>query len=89
MGVSEMDVTNLLLGLISGLLGILIWVAQNFATRILNKLAVLDRRQAECVARFADDQDNRTAHDRIFQKVDNHEGRIVRLETINEGDCGK
>ena len=89
MGVTEMDITNLLLGLISGLLGILIWVAKSFAQTILEELRKLDRRQVECVARFADDADNRQAHARLFSKLDNHEGRIAKVEALTDGDCGK
>ena len=89
MGVTELEVTNVLLGLISGLIGILIWVAKSFAENILHELRKLDRRQVECVARFADDQDNRAAHGKIFGRLEDHEGRIVRIETLTEGDAGK
>lgn len=89
MGITEMDVSNILLGLISGLLGILIWVAKSFATTILEELRKLDRRKAECLGQFADDGDNRATHARIFDKLDEHESRIVRVETLTQGDCGK
>ncbi len=89
MGITEMEISNLLLGLISGLLGILIWVAKSFATTILEELRKLDRRKAECIGQFADDADNRNAHDRIFAQLGDHEARIVRVETLTEGDAGK
>jgi len=89
MGITEAEIGNILLGLISGLLGILIWVAKSFATTILAELRKLDRRKAECIGQFADDADNRNAHGRIFNKLDEHESRIVRVETLTQGDCGK
>jgi len=88
-GITEMEISNLLLGLISGLLGILIWVAKSFATTILAELRKLDRRKAECVGQFADDADNRTAHSKIFDKLDNHEGRIAKVEALTDGEAGK
>jgi len=89
MGITEAEIGNILLGLISGLLGILIWVAKSFATTILAEIRKLDRRKAECIGQFADDADNRNAHSRIFDKLDEHESRIVRVETLTQGDCGK
>ena len=89
MGITEAEIGNILLGLISGLLGILIWVAKSFATTILAEIRKLDRRKAECIGQFADDADNRNAHGRIFSKLDEHESRIVRVETLTQGDCGK
>ena len=89
MGVTELEVTNVLLGLISGLIGILIWVAKTFAENILHELRKLDRRMAECIGQFADDADNRTAHSKIFDKLDNHEGRIAKVEALTDGDAGK
>lgn len=89
MGITEAEIGNILLGLISGLLGILIWVAKSFATTILEELRKLDRRKAECIGQFADDADNRSAHGRIFDKLDNHEGRIAKVEALTDGDAGK
>ena len=78
---SSMNLADVLLGVMSGLIGILIWVVKSFATSILSEIKRLDARHYECVSRFADSESTKANHRQMYGRLEDHEHRITVLET--------
>ena len=72
--VAQLSLTNVLLGLLVGIVAFI-------GRRIIERLDKLEAQRIVCVRDFAKQTENEDAHNRIWHKLDSHESRITRLET--------
>lgn len=72
--IPEMTITNVLLGLLVGVVAFI-------GRRIIERLDKLEAQRIVCVRDFAKQTDNQNEHNKIWEKLDKHESRITRLET--------
>ena len=80
---SETQYIEILVAVIGLFLG---WVGWGLK-RLASKVDALFEHRMECVKAFADRQENKESHARIYSRLDDHELRISRLEgkRVNPG----
>lgn len=76
-----LEIIILLLVLFAGLLGYLARRHDNKHDELLDKIEDVRKQREACMSEFADHEENRASHARMFDKIDNLSTRIVRVET--------
>ena len=72
---------DMLLGLVSALWFIVVGMGGYAFKRIHDKLDTLVVHQTGCIRSFADKRSNAEDHREFFRRTDDHERRLIRLES--------
>ncbi len=72
---------NIMLGVISALWLIVVGIGGYAFRRIHEKLDTLVVHQTGCIRAFADKKSNADDHREFFRRTDDHERRLIRLES--------
>lgn len=75
-----LEVIILLLVLFTGLLGYLARRHDAKHDELIEKIEDVRKQRETCMSEFADHEENKASHVRIFNKIDNLSIRIVRVE---------
>lgn len=76
-----LEIIVLLLGLFAVLLGYLARQHDTKHEELLVKIESIRSQRETCLEDFADHEENRTSHARMFNKIDDLSVRVVRIET--------
>lgn len=76
-----LEIIILLLVLFAGLLAYLAKRHDTKHDELLAKIEVIRNQREACLEDFADYEENRESHSRMFNKIDDLSNRVVRIET--------